>query len=626
MTTKPNPIHPIVMSDSEALQKVSDDIIVLLTKEPFYAYLLVKMTKVIDRRVPVAGVSVINGEIKLYINPEGYLNYTKPERLFILKHEVLHIIYIHYLRRRDRDPSLFNVAADIAINQLIEAPHCQFPADALRIDSWKKDKGFVLPEKENAEVYYQLLWNRGEKIDIPQDLLNSIVGRHLQSSSCDNCGGTGHEPKPKTFKGIIDEIDHRTGVFEVDGKIIHATDETEVSHEAKDPFTFDDLMKGSLVTVVGKEFGGYKFEASSIAATHLKGKISSLDVANNKMNVGDYLVQCDDDTPIFNADGEEIKLSDLADDTSVIVEEVFNKKTKEGYLFDALKVTISNEEDNEDEQDQDQDQSGGGSGEGEQPCSCCGGSGKDPGSGSGEGSGGGRAPGFEGLHPTWEDSTDISEQLAESIVRSMVSEAVQKSRGNVPGAIKQIIDEIMESKVNWRAILRNFVAKRRSTKKSPTWRKRNRRLGTLQPGNKKNRKLNLTVAIDTSGSVSDKELALFTGEIQKIYQNGADITVIECDAAVQNVYEYTKKLQKSGGMTFKGRGGTDFRPVFEHIMNPEKTKAKPDAVIFLTDGYGPAPNVFKIPTLWCLTPGGRRPYDERMNNEVQWGTVITLQD
>jgi len=625
MSAVPNKL----MSDAEALEKVADDIIVLLTKEPFYAYLLVKMQKVIDRRVPVAGVAVVNGDIKLFINPEGWLNYTKPERLFILKHEVLHIINIHYLRRRDREPSLFNVAADIAINQLIEAPHCQFPVDALRIDSWKKDKGFVLPEKESAEVYYQLLWNRGEKLDIPQDLLNTIVGRHLQGASCPNCGGTGQEPKPQKIKGIIEDINHKKKTLEVDGKLINASDDTEIKHEDSSSLTFDDLDIGTIVEVEGKVVGGYKFEAVSIVSQNIKGKIEEIDEPNKTIKVSGYILQTGDDTAFLDAEENEISFSDLAEDMNVVVEAQYNRKTKEGHLFDASKISIKEDEENEDDQDQDQDQNqdGDGSGGGES-CSCCGGSGKDPNGSGGTGSGGGegRAPGFAGLHPTWDDSTEVSEQLAESIVRSMVQEAYQKSRGNVPGNIKQMIDDILKSKVNWRAILRNFVAKRRSTKKSPTWRKRSRRLGTMVPGNKKNRKLNLVVAVDTSGSVSDKELALFSGEIQKIFQNGADITVIECDAHIQNVYKYDKKLEKKGGMTFAGRGGTDFRPVFEYIMDPVKTKIKPDAVIFLTDGYGPAPDVFKIPTLWCLTPGGRRPYNSGMGGEVKWGTCITLED
>jgi len=620
-----------MMTKQKALEQVADDIIVLLTKEPFYAYLLVKMQKVIDQRVPVAGVSVINGDIKLYINPEGYLSYTKPERLFILKHEVLHIINIHYLRRRDRDPSLFNVAADIAINQLIESPYCQFPVDALRIDSWKKDKGFVLPEKEPAETYYQLLWQRGEQLDLPQDLLNSVVGRHLSGGACSNCGGTGHEPKPEKISGVISSIDHTRQTLDVDGKFIHANNDTEYEGVDGSPVTFDDLDVGTIVEIEAKTMGGYKRTALSIKVQNIRGKIEEIDEMKKTFKVDGKLVTTNKDTEFFDADSNNIDFDDLEVGANVEVEADFLKKTADGYMYDALKVTIKKEEENEDDQDQNGDGSGEGSGDGssDDSCSCCGGSGKDPSGGQGQG-GEGRAPGFANLHPTWDESTEVSEQLAESIVRSMIQEAYQKSRGTVPGSIKQMIEDILKSKVNWRAVLRNFVAKRRSTKKSATWRKRSRRLGTMVPGNKKNRKLSLVVAIDTSGSVSDKELSMFAGEIQKIYQNGADIVIIECDADVQNVYKYDRKIDKKGkdGLTFAGRGGTDFRPVFDYIdeKRDKLIQTKPDAIIFLTDGYGPAPDSYKTPTLWCLTPGGRRPYNSSMGGEVSWGSVITLED
>lgn len=513
----------------QAIEQTRDDIIVLLTKEPFFAYLAVKMKKVVDERVPVAGISVIDGEIILYINPTGYLSYTKPERLFILKHEVLHVIYIHYLRKGHRDHSLWNVATDVSINQLIESAHCQMPVDCLKIDSWQKEKGFTLPEKENAEKYYQILWERKEDLNIPEDMLKGALGQHLKDqqgqSSCPQCNGSG-------------KINQNKG----DGEGDEESEDSQGQGQGENQSDNQD----------GNGSGGQQGDAEG------------------------------------NGEGEG---------------------QGEGQGDESLDKGLNPNG---------------------KPCPTCKGSGQNPSQG-GQNGNNSRAPGFEGLHPTWGDSTEVSEQLAEDIVRSMVSEAVDKSRGNVPGSIKQLVDEIMKSKVNWRAVLRNFVAKRRSLNKKATWKKRNRRLGTRVMGYKKSKKLKLVIAVDTSGSVSDKELAMFNGEMQKIYQSGAEIDVIECDAQIHNVYKYTKKIERNGA-TFKGRGGTDFRPVFEMVNRGKmdnvdgRINEKPDAVIFLTDGYGPAPDKFKIPTLWCLTPGGRKPYASTMNGEVSWGSVVKLED
>jgi len=56
-----------------------------------------------------------------------------------------------------------------------------------------------------------------------------------------------------------------------------------------------------------------------------------------------------------------------------------------------------------------------------------------------------------------------------------------------------------------------------------------------------------------------------------------------------------------------GRGGTDFDPGFEHVLNLCRSHDNaPDILVYCTDGYAPAPTVkLPIPTVWLLTPHGR---------------------
>ena len=69
---------------------------------------------------------------------------------------------------------------------------------------------------------------------------------------------------------------------------------------------------------------------------------------------------------------------------------------------------------------------------------------------------------------------------------------------------------------------------------------------------------------------------------------------------------------KKGGM----HGGTDFRPPFVYVAkHPE---IEPSCFIYITDGYGPAPdNPPLYPVLWILTGDGEKP--------APWGRELRLQ-
>ncbi|HHV72765.1 MAG TPA: hypothetical protein GXX38_09190 [Clostridia bacterium] len=220
---------------------------------------------------------------------------------------------------------------------------------------------------------------------------------------------------------------------------------------------------------------------------------------------------------------------------------------------------------------------------------------------------------YKYLHTTWDDSDELGSELAEALVKEMVKDAYAKSRGEIPQSISHFVKNLVDSRLNWKKIMRMFIARSRAHNRKPTWKKVNRRFPEENPGYKKDYYSNLLVAIDTSGSISSRELSQFAAEIERIQQSKSKITVVECDAAIQKVYELKKKADLD--LHFHGRGGTNFNPVFDYVR---KSKIKPDAIIYLTDGFGPAPQKpFPIPTLWVITEKGRKP--------VEWGKEVKLQ-
>lgn len=234
--------------------------------------------------------------------------------------------------------------------------------------------------------------------------------------------------------------------------------------------------------------------------------------------------------------------------------------------------------------------------------------------------------GWHSDHSQWgkyngeNDSEDGLSRAAETEIDRIVSQAKDRAGpqawGSLPGAIRDLITAILERrkpKVDWRRTLRIFSASSSRTKIKSTINRVSKRFGT-NPGIKIKRFQHMAVVIDTSGSISDHDLSAFFAEIHGMWQRGAQVTVIECDAAIHNTWEYRGKLPAGVG----GRGGTCFDPAFQW-MREHHGAAPFDGCIFLTDGYAPQPTV-KPPCklIWCVLPGGS------VGEHLVWGSVLQL--
>lgn len=205
---------------------------------------------------------------------------------------------------------------------------------------------------------------------------------------------------------------------------------------------------------------------------------------------------------------------------------------------------------------------------------------------------------------------DLDPQLVKAIVQRLANESMEAAgKGHTPGHMQILIDKLNHSTHDWRKDLRMFRAHCSTPQKIHTRKRRNRRYGLLYPGRKSKVDLHLVVAIDTSGSVNDKALAQFFAEIKMMYELGVKITIIECDCVVNQVYRFNPhNIPK-----VKGRGGTDFKPVFDLIDTNEFTNefGDVDGLIFQTDGgdYGELAEQPNYPVLWALLPRCEVRYD-----------------
>lgn len=219
--------------------------------------------------------------------------------------------------------------------------------------------------------------------------------------------------------------------------------------------------------------------------------------------------------------------------------------------------------------------------------------------GNGQGQGQGQGMVLDD-HSMWHEGDANEEQITQKVkdvVNKAVEQTPERSVGSLPAEVLQAIEALNHVPKDWRQDLQRFVARQIEILVESSRKKRNRRYGILYPGLQKQPIMHLGVAIDTSGSVSDEELSQFIAEIDRIHKLGVKVTVIECDADVNAVYDFDPRKK----IEVKGRGGTRFKPVFDYI---QEHRLDLDGLIYLSDGgCWEQPNEIKkprFPVMWAI--------------------------
>ena len=228
--------------------------------------------------------------------------------------------------------------------------------------------------------------------------------------------------------------------------------------------------------------------------------------------------------------------------------------------------------------------------------------------------GGGGGEGFD--EHDWEGASSLSEEekkqlekeVDQAIRQGIIAE--QKVVGKGGGRMGRDLADLVEPKVDWREVLREFVKATCNAKDTSSWRRVNRRYlssDIYMPSLIGERVGHLVIGIDTSGSVGNAELAEFLSEVQSIAKDvhPDKVDLIYWDGEVAGHEEYSASQVDSIIDSTKpaGGGGTDPTCVMEYM----KEKAiKPEAIIMLTDGYiGNWGDEWNAPILWTIVGNNR---------------------
>ena len=193
--------------------------------------------------------------------------------------------------------------------------------------------------------------------------------------------------------------------------------------------------------------------------------------------------------------------------------------------------------------------------------------------------------------------------IRDEFKEAMLSASQASGAGNTPGNLQRMIKELTSPKINWRELITQQIQS--TIKNDYTWTVPNKKMfssGFVLPSMKRDETIDVCVAIDTSGSIGDKQLNEFFSEINGIMQAYDDYNLkIWCfDTKVHNPQEY----DLSNGhdlINYKpaGFGGTDFEANWNWM---KREQVEPKLLIVFTDGepYGSWGDENYCDTVWII--------------------------
>ena len=211
-------------------------------------------------------------------------------------------------------------------------------------------------------------------------------------------------------------------------------------------------------------------------------------------------------------------------------------------------------------------------------------------------------------HEGFGESDGTTQEIASERLKDAVKKAAEEAEkarnwGTVSSSMRQDILDRIQTKIDWRKVLRYFVKTSQRADKRSTPRRLNKRYPRVHPGKRVRRQAKIAISIDQSGSVDDAMLAAFFSELNKLAEI-AEFTVIPFDTRVAEDKVYTWKKGQSKKTERVLQGGTCFNAPTKYVNEHGF-----DGHIILTDLMAPKPVASKCQRMWMTTKNyAARPY------------------
>ena len=210
-------------------------------------------------------------------------------------------------------------------------------------------------------------------------------------------------------------------------------------------------------------------------------------------------------------------------------------------------------------------------------------------------------------------SKEEAQAIRDEIKGAVIAAAQAAGAGNLPAGVKRLLKDITAPVIGWKELLQQQITA--VIKNDYTWARPSRRgwhMDAIMPGLKPGDMIDICIAMDQSGSISEADSRAFLGEIKGIMEafDEYKITLWCFDTEIYNCQTFTSdNIEDIMNYEPMGGGGTDFMANWE-FMKAENIE--PKKFIMFTDGmpFGEWGEEEYCETVWIIkgNPGCEPPW------------------
>lgn len=195
----------------------------------------------------------------------------------------------------------------------------------------------------------------------------------------------------------------------------------------------------------------------------------------------------------------------------------------------------------------------------------------------------------------WKEDENAANQINDKIKKAEIEQGWGKTGGNLQRELQGDVDFSFD----YRRALSHFRANIVSAERHLTRMKPSRRYGFKAMGSRYERKADILIAVDVSGSITDESFNRFYHAIKNFFFlkiiEKIDLIFFDVNLKKSEPVKFTSKLNLQ---EITGRGGTNFQVPLDYFL---ERRSKYDGMIIFTDGEGAAPKIDVSATiLWIL--------------------------